>query len=211
MKRVAFVLLATVLLALGSALDSENSQPSHPLARHWTETKTETLWTTRYTNCDYGFYVLLGSGVVAHATHPPNPNHGFSVSLPDVGMTSSASADEERFVWVDASYDTSDDQSLPAAISEDEQITKKASGQSHTDSRKPARLAGLLAIQSTVESMTAKGAAVDERVVAVRSGIVYTISLHTTQQYQSVDEKQFKKILSGFRLLKLPRGECSNG
>jgi len=66
-------------------------------------------------------------------------------------------------------------------------------------------------MQSTVESTTAKGAVVEEGVVAVRSGIVYTVTLHTTRQHLSVDEKQFKKILSDFRLLKLPRGECSNG
>jgi hypothetical protein len=105
----------------------------------------------------------------------------------------------------------SDDQSLTAAISKEEQTEREARGQSRTNAHRPTRLAGLKAIRSTVESPSVKGAVIDEGVGAARSGIVYTISLHTTQQYISIDEVQFNKILSGFRLLKLPQGECSNG
>jgi hypothetical protein len=128
MKRVVFqLLLAAILFAPGLKLNGQTSQPPH-LSRHWTETKTETLWRTRYTNCDYGFYVLLDGGVVGHGTHSPNPNYGILIPLPDVGRTSSASDDEERFVSVDASYDMSDDQSLTAATSEEEQIAEGTSG-----------------------------------------------------------------------------------
>jgi hypothetical protein len=205
------MLLAAVLLEPDPALNSQNAQPPHRLARHWTETKTETLWTTRYTNCDYGYYVLLDTGVVGHGTHSPNPNHGFLVPLPDVGRTSEASDDEARFVFVDASYDVWEDTSLAGAVTEQEQIMTEIRSQSRIDDRKLAKLSGLRAIRSTVESSSPNGAVVDEAIVAVRSGIVYTIGLHTTQQFRAVDEEQFKKILSGFSLLKLPRGECSNG
>ncbi len=114
-------------------------------------------------------------------------------------------------MWVDASYGTSDDQSLVGAASEEDQITTEASGHSRVVERKSTKLAGLQAIRSTAEYASPKGAVIDEAVIAVRSGIRYTISLHTTQRDRSVDEEQFKKILNGFRLLKLPRGECSNG
>jgi hypothetical protein len=154
---------------------------------------------------------LLDSGVVGHGTHSPNPNHGFLVPLPDVGRTSEASDDEARFVFVDASYDVWEDTSLAGAVTEQEHIMMEIRSQSRVDERKHTKLSGLRAIRSTVESSSPKGAVVDEAIVAVRSGIVYTIGLHTTQQFRTVDEEQFKMILSGFRLLKLPQGECSNG
>jgi hypothetical protein len=154
---------------------------------------------------------LLDKGVVGHDTLPPSPNHGFTVPLPDVGRTSPASADDQRFVSVDASYDMWEDKSLAGAVSEKEHDAKDAGGLPRNIVHKATKLAGLRAIRSTVESTTAKGTVVDVRVGAERSGIVYTISLHTSQQYLSVDDAQFKRILSGFRLLKLPLGECSNG
>ncbi len=197
----------------GLTLKSQTSQPPN-LRRHWTETKTETLWTVRYTNCDYGYYVLLGDGMVGHDTLPPAPNHGFLVSLPDVGKTSFASAyEEERYVWVDASYDVMDDQSLASAVSNEEQMMEESSGKgkSRIVERKSTKLAGLRAIQFRAEYPTPTGTAVEVTIVAVRSGIVYRIGLRTLLEDLPVDEVQFQKVINWFRLLKLPQGECSNG
>jgi hypothetical protein len=192
-------------------LHSQASQQTHPLHRHWTETETETLWTVRYTNCDYGYYVLLGSGVVGHDTLPPAPNHGFLIPLPDVGRTTNASIDEDRFVWVDASYNTLDDQSLEAAVSDEEQLTEERIGKSRIVERKPTMLAGLRAVLSKVEYTTPNGTVVEETIIAVRSGIVYKVGLRTLPGDFPTDEVQFQKIVNGFKLLKLPNGECSNG
>src|ERR1035437_669126 len=158
MKRFVFkMLLAAICLTFGVMLHSQASQLTSPLRRHWTETESETLWTVRYTNCDYGYYVLLGSGVVGHGSHSPNPNHGILVPLPDVGRTTDASIDEERFVWVDASYNTLDDQSLEAAVSDEEHLTEERTGTSRIVERKPTKLAGLRAILFKVEYSTPKG------------------------------------------------------
>lgn len=213
MKPVVFLLLlVAICMTCGLTLKSQTSQPPH-LRRHWTETDAETLWTVRYTNCDYGYYVLLGSGVVGHDTLPPAPNHGFLVSLPDVGRTSAVSGEEERLVWVDSSYDVIDDQSLAGAVSIEEQMMEESrgNGKSRIVERKATKLAGLQAIYLRAEYLTSKGTVVEETIVAVRSGIVYTIGLRTLLVDLPADESQFQKILKGFRPLKLPTGECSNG
>jgi hypothetical protein len=211
MKRVAFQLLGVaILFTPGLTLYSQTSQPPH-LRRHWTETETETLWRIRYTNCDYGYYVLLGSGVVGHDTLPPAPNHGFVISLPDAGRTSPTTDKEERFVWVDASYDVIDDQSLAGAVSDEEQTMENVRGKSRIVERKSTKLAGLQAILSRVEYPSPSGTVVEETIIAVRSGIKYTIGLRTILEDRSIDEEQFQKVINGFRMLKLPRGQCSNG
>jgi hypothetical protein len=211
MKRAMSMLLVTSLtLTFVPTLHSQAS--SSPLARHWTETETETIWTVRYTNCDYGYFVLLGNGVIGHDTLPPAPNHGFLVSLPDVGRKSAAFAnEEERYVWVDASYDVLDDQSLSGAVSSNEQVMKNVRGKPGTVKQLRTELAGLSATLSKVEYTTSKGTAAEETIIAVRSGIVYTIGLRTNLKDRSTDEEQFKRIISGFKLLNLPKGECSNG
>src|SRR5271163_3979722 len=101
-------------LLISPSISADHSvQQAIPLIGRWRVTNSETLWTERYTNDDYGYSVLLSKGVVAHGTHPPSPNHGFFVPLPDVGKTTfSTFKTEKRYLWVDASYDTSDDQSL---------------------------------------------------------------------------------------------------
>jgi hypothetical protein len=191
MNRAAQCLVVFALFGLGGPLGSQTTQ--HPkLRRHWSETETETLWRERYTNCDYGFYVLLGDGVIGHDTLPPSPNHGFVVSLSDVGGMKSVSGDEARLVWVDAHYDETEEESDP-------------------DKGNSTRLAGLPATISTAESPSPSGIVVDEGIRAVRSGIVYTVSLHTTQKDRVADEKEFRRIVNGFKLLRLPKGACSNG
>jgi hypothetical protein len=123
--------------------------------------------------------------MVAHGSHSPSPNHGFLVPLPDVGRTSSVSLDEER-------------------------LLEESRGKSQLVERKSTKLAGLHAILSTVEYPSPKGTVVEETILAVRSGIVYTIGLRTNLKNNFTDKEEFFQIVNSFRLLKLPRGECSN-
>ena len=207
---------ASIGLILLSALSSsaltpvqQQAKPSTGLKRLWRETDSETLWTDRYNNCDYGYYVLLDAGVVAHGSLPPSPNHGFLISLQDVGKTSFSSYETEtRFVWVDASY--TDDLSLKDAADNLQQI-EKANDVSRHSNRVFLSLAGLPAIEDKLEGSSPKDEPIKESIVALRSEIVYTIGLRTTKAYKAVDEKQFRRIRDGFRLLKLPKGGCSNG
>ncbi len=207
--KTAMLLLLAISLSPAPSLHSQAS--SHALPRHWTETETETLWKVRYTNCDYGYFVLLGNEAIGHGTHSPSPNHGILVPLPDVGRTSYATDKEERYVWVDASYDVIDDQSLLGAVSNNEQIMEEVRGKPNTVKLIHTKLASLPAIMSSVEYLTPKGTVVEETIIAVRSGIVYTIGLRTNLKDATTDEEQFQRIVNGFRLLKLPKGECNNG
>jgi hypothetical protein len=211
MKREAFqlFLIASILISLPN-VQSQTSHPRH-FRRHWTETETETLWSIRYTNCDYGYFVLLGGWAVAHGTHSPNPNHGFVIPLPDIERKSPTTNDEDRFVWVDATYNTSEEDPSAGPNLEEAQDIDQTKNTSRIVEKKRVMLAGLPATFTRVERVTPQGTVIEEGVRALRSGIIYTISLETLQADFVNDDGEFRKIWDGFRLLRLPHGECSNG
>ncbi len=198
--RMLASLLVPGLLVIGHPLWSISIQSA---PRYWTETETETLWRVRYSNEDYGYLVRLAAGTIGHATHSPNPNHGFLVPLPEVGRELPASTDETRFVWVDASYNATDYSSLSRIASEhirtvDGQWPKARVVKGLT------RLGGLTAIEFKTEHPSPKGAVVvEEQAIALRSGIVYTVGLRTAKPNRSSDEAEFRKIENGFKLLAL--------
>jgi hypothetical protein len=177
---------------------------------NWQETETETIWHERYTNCDYGYYVSLNAGVVAHGSHSPSPNHGFLIALPDVGRTALASTDDNRFVWVDAHYNATDYKTLSDIAKDEIDLTGEGKQRFRVVRRSSAKLAGLSALQFMVEYDAGGSRLLEEQVIALRSDIVYTLGLRTLQANHNSDEEQFSKIRAGFRLLKLPRGPCSN-
>ena len=197
MKRLIRDLVVSFLLLGASAASCREV----PLKRHWRETDSETLWTVRYTNCDYSFYVLLGKGVVAHGTHSPSPNHGFLIALGDVGTTSYVSWEKlDRWMDVDASYDVGDppeaEQFSRGALLRPKRGTVTSWG-------------GLKALR--IHAVSGDGKTIDEGLTAVRSGIVYRMGMHTTPSAYAVDEVRFQTLVTGFNLLPLPHGECSNG
>jgi hypothetical protein len=212
MKRIVVELLlsATVVLP-ASFLRADSSQNRNLQQRHWEQTQTETIWRDRYTNCDYGYYVLLPAGVIAHGSHSPSPNHGFLVPLPDVARTSYASINEERFVWVNANYNVSDYHSLAGVANYELDLMKAGESAFRVVERKSAKLAGLRAIYVRVVYETPKGRVVEQKVIALRSGIVYTIGLRTREAEYRPDDEQFREICKGLKLLRLPRGACTNG
>jgi len=198
--RVLLHVLVPGLLVLGQSLWSQTSRSA---PQHWTETESETLWRVQYSNEDYGYQVRLAAGTIGHGTHSPNPNHGFLVPLPDVGRELPASTDEARFVWVDASYNATDFSSLSQIAAEQVHIMDDQRASSHVVGRKLTKLAGITAIVFTSEYSSPKGDVVEEQLIALRSGIIYTIWLRTTKANRLTDEEQFRRIQSGFRLLAL--------
>src|SRR5206468_11883215 len=70
MKRVVLerLLLSTLVLAV-AGISGDSAQHRSSPQRHWEE--TETIWRGRYTNCKYGYYVMLSSGVIAYGSHSP--------------------------------------------------------------------------------------------------------------------------------------------
>src|SRR5215831_815824 len=110
-----FVLVTAILMVVtGSVLIGQNQGPTKKKAEI-TESESELLWKGRYAHCDYGFYVLLPQGYVAHSSLPPSPNHGFLVGLPDPATVHPVSVDDQRFIYVTAEYNSLEFQTLGAA------------------------------------------------------------------------------------------------
>lgn len=210
MKRVVLErLLLTFVLAVPS-LSGDSAQHQRSQQRHWEETETETIWRDRYTNCDYGYYVLLSSGVIAHGSHSPAPNHGFLVSLPDVGKTSEASVGDQRFLWVNANYNMSESHSLRGVADYQINLSSRDKRALRIDDRRSTTLGGIAAIRFRLEYGSPDSRVIENEVVALRSGIVYEIGLRTQLADYDRDNQWFEQVWSGFKLLSLPQGACSN-
>lgn len=201
MQRPRTKLLIAFALGLSSASPSKGNT-RQTLARHWRETDSETLRTVRYNNCDYGYDVALPAGVVAHDTLPPSPNHGFLIALPEVGTTNYVLDGKKRFIWADASYNTTDADSASGLVA-------KRDIRPANRSQRQAVLAGLPAIRVT--STHRASAVVELTTVALQEGIIYTFGLQTNGANRAEDEAEYNRIIHGFGLLPLPRGQCSNG
>ena len=150
MKRVALerLLLSTLVLAV-AAISGDTAQHRSSPQRHWEETKT--IWRGRYTNCKYGYYVMRSSGVIAHGSHSPAPNHGFLVSLPDVGKASEASVSDPRFLWVNAEYNMSESHSLRGVADYKLNLTSSDKAALQIAERKSTTLGGIAAVRLRFE------------------------------------------------------------
>jgi hypothetical protein len=208
LPRALHLLGWAALLVLSVVTDSK-AQQAHQ--QFWEETKTETLWRGRYSNEDYGFYVSLGDGVVGHGTHSPAPNHGIYLSLPDVGNVNPAADALDRVVWVDAHYNVSDYRSLGSVTKYELSVASEGKTAFHTVQRKATTLGGLRAIAFTVEYEGPHGHMVERSVLALRCGIVYTVSVQSLADLIAADKEQFDQVRKGFTLLPIPQKECGNG
>jgi hypothetical protein len=94
-------IVALLVVATGAYAQQE---PRRFLARgNMRLTNSESLWTGRFTDCDYRYYVLIPNGFVAHAHHPPAPATWRSIGLPETSTTDVVTIDNERFISVMAS------------------------------------------------------------------------------------------------------------
>jgi hypothetical protein len=211
MRLILNTLSVLICLTTVPTHGAQSSQPPQVEQRHRSGTETEMIWRGQYNNCDYGYYVLLPNGVVAHGAPSPTPNHGFLISLPDLARTSYVSNQGDRFTWVDASYNVTDYHTLASVADYEVHIMDQERGRSRIIGRASTRLAGLRALRFKVEYQSSKGNITEEQIIALRSDIVYTVGLRTLHQFRSSDEQIFQQIADGFRLLPLPQGECSNG
>jgi hypothetical protein len=164
-----------------------------------TQSPTETLWTGRFAHCDYGFYVLLPRGVVAHANQPPNPMHGFTVALPDVGTRQEVSTERERFIWVNAEYDMSDSTSVEHTIAYYARFAGLDELARTVVENRAAKLRTRPGAHIRVEYDSPSGKAVEEQVIAVRRNIVYTIGMRTNRHHYEQDRQELERVIAGFR------------
>jgi hypothetical protein len=205
--------LASLLLLLVSAWTIAAAQaPSTP---HWRETDTETLWTGRYSNCDYGSYVVLPSGIVGHDVRSPAPNHGFVINLAAPPSTEPFDATaSNRYIDVYNFYDVEDHGESTSATLDyyltigeigNEDGVQRLSSAAYT-------LTGLSAKRVTTR-WTENGTVMRrDRILAYRraGGILYQLTLQSPEKDFSRDEQVFERVVAGFHVSKLSNGECSN-
>jgi hypothetical protein len=180
--------------------------------RHWTHTETEIIWQGRYKNCDYGYAVILPDGLVAHGDLPPSPNHGVLVSAKEPGITAQVTLAEARLIYVNNEYyDAADSGSVR------EYLKRSREKNEEVVETENLTFKGLSAVYS--HSRIKLGTDKVEKVEMVlyrngahtgRSDILYVIALRTPAEYFSQDSVLYNKILDGFEVLPVPKGECSN-
>lgn len=204
MKRTAIILLC-IFESIAGAQEHSTKQ------RHWQVTVSETLWVQRYSNCEYGYYVLLSAGLIAHAEHPPSPHHGFLISLPDVGSKAEVSVDtSNRFLWVNAEYNVTEESTLTGISDYQIDLTSRDKQDFKLIERHNASLRSVPATRFKSEYDTPKGRIIEEEVVALRSGIVYELGLRTPAEDYPADHERLEQTLTAFRFSPVPQGQCWN-
>jgi hypothetical protein len=174
--------------------------------RHWVETRSETIWHGRYTNCDKGWAVDLPRGVLAHGSLPPNPEHGFLISATNPGTTDEVTADALRVIDVYDEYDAMEFHTARAYLDWE---LKNTESKVVLDVRGTV-LQGLHGIQAKYRVKSSGSEQIVESLIFLRRDIVYHLLLRTTDQYYKADSALFSRIRAGFRMLPIPKGECVN-
>jgi hypothetical protein len=202
-------------LTLLFALTCATSAQTKTSAPHWRETDTETIWTARYSNCDYGYSVLLPAGVVGHGAKSPNPNRGFTVDPAAAQSTKAFTTTESnRFIDVFNFYDLEDHGESTSATLDYYSALGEIGEQENLQalSRQSYSLAGLNAKHLEDRWVENSVAIRRDMIIAYRraGGILYQLTLQSPEKTYAADEQLFHRIVEGLRLSKLPTGECSN-
>jgi hypothetical protein len=130
---------------------------------------------TRYRNVNFGYAVRVPAGVELETSKPPNPNHGFRISL---GSSS--------FLWVDASY--TDDKSLHAAVRSE----IRSWGDSCQElASKPTLLGGLPASRITLKCAGGSEEETPRRITLVVA--VFSQPDNSTIQYEVGAQERFEQ------------------
>jgi hypothetical protein len=176
--------------------------------RHWAETPNELIWRALYTNCDKGYAVRLPAGVVAHASHPPNPNHGFLISASNPGTTAEVTYEDPRVIGVFDEYDAAELGSARAYLDFELRNVPKKEDLQIQDTV----FQGLHGVHARYRVNAKDTVHLNESLIVFRKreGLVYHLILQTTDKHYEADSALFAQIRAGFRLLTIPKGECSN-
>ncbi len=175
-------------------------------SQNWALTPTETIWHSRYTNCDKGYVVDLPAAVVAHATHPPNPNHGFLIRAADPGTRRQVTYEEGRVVAVEDEYNSMEIPTASAQLKWEVQNTPGAK----MDGEKAIRFHGLPGVEATYRGVVDGRPQITHELIAFRKDLVYTLRLVTDSSNYDQDLALYKQIEAGFHLVPITNGTCAN-
>jgi len=96
------------LLIATTAARAQQEPRQVPTTGNTRLTDSESLWTGRFSDCDFRYYVAISNAFVAHGNRPPQRLHGVLFGLPDTSTTNVVAFDDERFISVMASSNESD-------------------------------------------------------------------------------------------------------
>ena len=196
---------------------TECQTANNKASQHWQETVAETIWRGVYSNCDYGYYVDLPVGMVAHSGKPPSSNHGSVIDLAEPSSASPLATPLSRYIKIWNQYNAANLPSLSAIV--DAELKSMRSGDSDFElvGRKVVRLDDLHATSVMVRFKERGVDVAETKVIAYRppgpaglGDIIYEISLVTTIENGDEDRATFQKVLLGFHTTALPEGVCVN-
>ena len=162
-------------------------------------TESESLWTGRFSDCDFKYYVLIPNGFVAHADRPPRRLHGVLFGLPDTSTTDVVTIDDERFVSVMATSNEFAFKSLKEFADHVLEYLGKGKSGFEIRARESSRLDGDPATRLRVEYDDPGGRVVEEMLLSLRLGVLYEIGLRTATKHYDIDDQNFDKVVAGFR------------
>jgi hypothetical protein len=175
-KIIAFIALA---LSFGSQVLANDDTAN----REWEKSQTVGMVSMHgaYRNTQYGFSIPV---IVAkmYRPAPPNPNHGMLAILGN-----------QREISVSGEFDAAEYGSTKSAL--DHSLENE-----HADSikRESITLAGRPAEQATLRVGTTITKVVEQR-RDEHGGIIYELTLTTTQEHQAEDSALFDRILQSFK------------
>jgi|SRR5215472_3472945 len=203
MRSSGLVFIAALLFGISSsAADPQTKLEAHSHV-NVIENDEESLWSNRYANCDYGFYVILPKGTIGHGNHSPSPNHGFLIGLPDTSTTKVVSVDNKRLIWVNAEYNSFDLSSLKDAADWRTRLSGEDKKEFKVLRREDTKLNGLAAKGILYQYESPSGTMIEEEIIALRAGILYEIGLRTNAADHKQDNDQFFRVVGNFRWWKI--------
>ena len=187
-----------LLCAIGTA------DPTH----NWTVTRSETIWRARYTNCDKGYYVELPPSVVAHATPPPSPHHGFLISAANAQRIDRVTFDLGRIVSVEDEYNSMLISNPRAYLDWELNSASKA----HLTSVHSLRFHDLPGVEASFRSVVNHRLQFVHELIVFRKpdDLIYINRLYTDLGNQSRDRALYEQVRNGFHLFPINSGECVN-
>jgi hypothetical protein len=200
MKCLSLFCSCTLALLIATAPTRAQQEP-----RHWVATgklrlaDSESLWTGRFSDCDFKYYVLIPNGFVAHADRPPRRLHGVLFGLPDTSTTDVVTFDDGRFISVMASSNELEFRSLKESADHVLEYLGKGKSGFEIKARESSRLDGEPAARLRVEYDDPDGRVVEEKLLSLRLGVLYEIGLRTATEHYDIDDQNFDKVVAGFR------------
>ena len=146
-----------------------------------------------YSNPTYHFSVRVPKGLVGHSSPPPLPQHGFGIVL---------SWTPRAYIYFDGSYNAADEGNTTEIASTRLRWLRDSSLKILSTQRQHTHLGPLSARRFVARHTCPKvrGVFVEDTTIALSRGIIYTVSLLTTDERYQRDRRIMNEMLKTWRL-----------